>query len=454
MSPSDRLPVEGRAVKSNEYVMPRPGKGMWHGLARMIAQVPVLRRLVCETRGSWHVGEYSVTAEGDGNVIALGGISREGNGLDLFGPVDHCARRPSPGHLNTALKNWLKVLAGFVPAFLTFYLTKDWWVLAYLGGLIWFSITGLRNVIQSVLGGGGFRRSPYLAWNDYMDWERISESLLYTGFSVPLLDWLCKSVVLDAGFDINTTTNPLMLYTIMALTNGVYISSHNIVRGLPREAAAANFFRSVLSIPIAMIFNWGVEGILVLAGSADPMAVLQLWAAVISKLASDCVAGVIEGLADRRRNIALRRWDYAEKTRQVLEIFSRLEIAFPTRDMLKILNRPEEFIRMSEESGINHVPEVAANALDMLYIMAYKPRAREALRKAMEAMSPDEVAVILASQQILREEQWVSRLFVDGLVGRNFSKALSFYLTRYPAYLADIERMATLAVGIEPEDEG
>jgi hypothetical protein len=233
----------------------------------------------------------------------------------------------------------------------------------------------------------------------------------------------------------------------------VYISSHNIVRGLPREAAAANFFRSVLSIPIAMIFNWGVEGILVLAGSADPMAVLQLWAAVISKLASDCVAGVIEGLADRRRNIALRRWDYAEKTRQVLEIFSRLEIAFPTRDMLKILNRPEEFIRMSEESGINHVPEVAANALDMLYIMAYKPRAREALRKAMEAMSPDEVAVILASQQILREEQWVSRLFVDGLVGRNFSKALSFYLTRDPAYLEDIERMATLAVGIEPEDE-
>jgi len=48
----------------------------------------------------------------------------------------------------------------------------------------------------------------------------------------------------------------------------------------------------------------------------------------------------------------------------------------------------------------------------------------------------------------------VSRLFVDGLVGRNFSKALSFYLTRYPAYLADIERMATVAVGIEPEDEG
>ena len=123
---------------------------------------------------------------------------------------------------------------------------------------------------------------------------------------------------------------------------------------------------------------------LVVAGSADPMAVLQLWAAVISKLASDCVAGVIEGFADRRRNIAMRRWDYSEKLRQVFEIYSRLEIAFPTKDMLAMLNKPAEFIDFSRESNFNHVPEVIANALDLLYIMAYKPRAREALRQALE----------------------------------------------------------------------
>ncbi|WP_071544404.1 hypothetical protein [Pseudodesulfovibrio hydrargyri] len=445
LRPGDRIPVQCTAIRSNEYVMPRPTRGIWSGLIHMASQMSGLRRLVCRMCTRWRVEEYAVTETG-GNLVALGGRRQEGNGLSLFKAEDSCRRRPSPGHLNTRLKNVLKVLAGFIPAFLTFYLTKDWWVLAYLGGVIWFSITGLRNVIQSVLGGGGLRRSPFLAWNDYIDWERISESLLYTGFSVPLLDWLCKSVVLDKGFGVTTATNPLLLYTIMALTNGVYISTHNVVRGLPREAAAANFFRSVLSIPIAMLFNWAVQGMLVLAGSADPMAVLQLWAAVISKLASDCVAGVIEGFADRRRNIAMRRWDYSEKLRQVFEIYSRLEIAFPTRDMLGMLNRPAEFIAFSRESNFNHVPEVIANALDLLYIMAYKPRAREALRQALEAMSEDEVAVFLASQQILREEQSVSMLFVDGLVGRNFAKGLSFYLTRYGAYLDDIGRMTAEAL--------
>jgi len=451
LRPDDRIPVQCTAIRSNEYVMPRQNKGIWGGLMHMASQVSGLRRLVCRTCTRWRVEEYAVTATG-GNLVALGGRRQEGNGLSLFEAEDSCKRRPSLGHLNTKLKNVLKILAGFIPAFLTFYLTKDWWVLAYLGGVIWFSITGLRNVIQSVLGGGGLRRSQFLAWNDYIDWERISDSLLYTGFSVPLLDWLCKSVLLDKGFGVTTTTNPLLLYTIMALTNGVYISSHNVVRGLPREAAAANFFRSVLSIPIAMLFNWAAQGMLVMAGSADPMAVLQLWAAVISKLASDCVAGVIEGFADRRRNIAMRRWDYSEKLRQVFEIYSRLEIAFPTRDMLGMLNRPAEFIAFSKESNFNHAPEVIANALDMLYIMAYKPRAREALRQALEAMSVDEVAVFLASQQILREEQSVSMLFVDGLVGRNFAKGLSFYLTRYGAYLEEIGSMTAEALRNVVED--
>ena len=441
MRAADRIPMQGAVVKSNEYVMPGRRRGLWNALIRLAAQFSLLRRLVCCTSSGWRIEGYAVTESGGGNVVALGGKRREGNGLSLFEPEDYCKRRPSPGHLNTGLKNVLKILAGFIPAFLTFYLTKDWWVLAYLGGVIWFSITGLRNVIQSVLGGGGFRRSPFLAWNDYVNWERISESLLYTGFSVPLLDWLCKSVVLDHGLGVTTTTNPLLLYTIMALTNGVYISSHNVIRGLPREAAAANFFRSILSIPIAMLFNWAAEGVLFLAGSANPMVELQLWAAVISKLASDCVAGVIEGFADRRRNIAMRRWDYSEKLRQVFEIYSRLEIAFPTRDMLGMLNRPAEFLAFSKESGFDRAPEVIANALDLLYIMAYKPRAREALRQALEAMSEDERVVFLASQQILREEQAVSMLFVDGLVGRNFAKGLSFYLMRYPDYLKQIERM-------------
>jgi hypothetical protein len=44
-------------------------------------------------------------------------------------------------------------------------------------------------------------------------------------------------------------------------------------------------------------------------------------------------------------------------------------------------------------------------------------------------------------------------LFVDGLVGRNFAKGLSFYLTRYGAYLDEIGRMTAEALRKMAGDE-
>ncbi|MDD3310738.1 hypothetical protein [Pseudodesulfovibrio sp.] len=446
------IPVVCDVASAVEFVPPTVRPGRRRGLANTLAHLPGVRGLICAKRSRWRVSGYRIEDGRCGNVVSLGGMSREGNGLQLFEELKTGRKKPSADRVNTTLKNLLKVLLGFIPAFLTFYLTKEWWVLAYLGGVIWFAITGVRNIIQSVLGGGGLRRSAYLTWHDYIDWERIADSLLYTGFSVPLLDWLCKSMVLDRGFGITTATDPLMLYTIMALTNGVYISTHNLVRGLPRKAALGNFFRSVFSIPVAFAFNMVVSWALALHGVTDAAAVLQLWAAVISKFASDCVAGIIEGLADRGHNIAMRHWDYTEKIRQVFELFAQLEIAFPTRNMLETLSRPEEFIELSRSSGTDHVSEVMANALDLLYIRMYKPRAREALRLALATMNEDELDVFLASQQILAEEKEVAMLFVNGLVGRNFSKALSFYLVRYRDYLDELDRETTYSRH-RPEDE-
>ena len=128
-------------------------------------------------------------------------------------------------NLDSRLKNSLKVLIGFVPAFACFALTKDWWFLAYFGAFIWFGITGFRNILQSVLGGGGINRSHLLRWNDYVSWDRMTDSLLFTGFSVPLLDYFVKTLLLDTGFGINVATNSSALYAIMALANGIYLST-------------------------------------------------------------------------------------------------------------------------------------------------------------------------------------------------------------------------------------
>ena len=152
--------------------------------------------------------------------------------------------------------------------------------------------------------------------------------MLYTGFSVPLLDYLVKTVILNRGFGITTATHPYELYTFMALANGIYLSSHNAFRGFPRAVIVGNFFRSVLSIPIAILFNTAIGASLSAAGVVGIDAILQKWAAIISA-ASDFVAGIIEGLSDRYNNIHLRFRDYRKKLADLLRVYTQLEIFSP-----------------------------------------------------------------------------------------------------------------------------
>jgi hypothetical protein len=42
---------------------------------------------------------------------------------------------------------------------------------------------------------------------------------------------------------------------------------------------------------------------------------------------------------------------------------------------------------------------------------------------------------------VLKRHKEISQVFVDGLVGRDFSRALSFYLDRSEEYLEDLEQL-------------
>ena len=53
--------------------------------------------------------------------------------------------------------------------------------------------------------------------------------------------------------------------------------------------------------------------------------------------------------------------------------------------------------------------------------------------------------MFLLSQMVLQREREISQMFLDGLVGRNFAKALAFYLDRYQHYLEDLQELAILA---------
>ena len=393
---------------------------------------------------------YVEPGKGRGNILTLGGIEEHAsNELALDRPQE---KPPAfaRSRLNTRVRDLGKVLLGFLPAFLTFYLTKDWWVLAWLGAPIWFGITGLRNVLQAVMGGGGLVRSKLLTWKDLVSWERVADSLLYTGFSVPLLDWLVKTELLERGLGVTTTSAPVLLYTMMALANGVYLFSHNTFRGLPRTAAFGNFFRSVLAIPIALGLNALLRSLMISSGMEGPEAdaMLQRWAAVITKASSDLVAGFIEGTADRNVNVSTRLRDYRTKLYWLLANHGRLEAVYPEQDVLKMLESPKEFVKAVDEHQRELEIRQIVNALDLMYFWMLQPRARPVFKSLMEQATPEERQIVLRTQRLLERQRLVSQMMLDGLVGKNFSPALAFYLDKSPAYLRD---MKGLLVELEAE---
>ncbi len=377
-----------------------------------------------------------------GNIGTLGGLSKQiGIGLEVEGKTETESIGEPWKYLNTNVKNIAKVLLGFIPAFLTFFLTKDWWVLSFFGAFIWFGITGSRNIIQSVLGGGGLRRSPLLTRNSLISWTRITDSLLYTGFSVPLLDYLVKTLLLDRTLGVTTSTDPVLLYTIMGLANGIYISSHNAIRGLPKGATIGNFFRSILAIPMAILLNTVIGTFLGVAGVPDVTDILQKWAAIISKFASDCVAAVIEGVADRQTNITARLTGYRTKIKQLFSVFSRLDLLFPEEDVLAILQSPKIMMKTLSREAQDLERLIIVNALDLMYFWMYQPRSRKALTIILQEMSEEEWLIFYRSQLVLTRHKEISQVFVDGLVGKHFSQALSFYLDQSTQYLEDMEKL-------------
>ena len=413
---------------------------------RLIRRVPGLRQFGYEKREEYVVVPNTTRPSTHGNILTLGGMPENpSNGLAL-----KASPPPGPGgfrrwgNLSTGARNVLKIAIGFVPALLTFLLTKDWWVLAYFGAFIWFGITGVRNVLQSIFGGGGLARSEHVRWTDLVSWDRIADSLLYTGFSVPLLDWLVKSLLLDRGFGITTTTAPLALYGVMGVVNGLYLFTHNTFRGLPRGAAVGNFFRSVLSIPVAFGLNALAFEVMVGAGLDSPAAnvILQAWAAVIGKLASDTVAAIIEGTADRSVNAQRRHQDYGQKLRRLLQVHGQIEALFPEIDVVETLASPKEFFRTLGREAAELERQQVINALDLMYFWFYQPCARQAFRVHLEAATPEERRIILLTQRLLERQRPISEMFLDDLVGKNFSPPLAFYLGRSAAYLREMRALA------------
>lgn len=415
---------------------------------RLLRALPGLHYFLRRPKREWIHGDVSVCDDGQcrahgansGNIITLGGMGHPvTNGFIPGGKTGD--ETTSSHYINTSFANVLKVLGGFIPAWAAFMLTQDSPLLMWLGAPLWFLITGLRNIMQAVLGGGGFRRSPLLRWNDYVSWSRLSDSLLYTGISVILLELVLRVWFLQDFCRLDPVRHDVLIFSVISLVNGFYIAGHNYLRGLQREVIIANIFRSIFAIPVALAYNEGLDLLLGMIGTANPQAILFSVAAITSKVASDTVAGVIEGMADRNSNMRLRLWDYRSKLREVFSLYGRLELLYPEQDVSDMLKEPAEFLARLDQEHRPLKTALIANALDLMYFWFYQPRAAHALKKIALELSGAERLALVRSQQVLAPEKDVCQLFVDGLAGRDFARALSFYLDRHSDYLRALESM-------------
>ena len=339
-------------------------------------------------------------------------------------------------YLNSNLKIALKIGIGFTAAFLTFFLSGAWWVLAWFGAPIWLGITLTRNVIQFRIASGTFRSSPLLKWNEFISWQRISDSLFFTGLSVPLLDFVVKNLIMRQTFGITTENNPMLLYSTMGLANGLYITTHNLLRALPAQAILGNWLRVPLAIPIAFTINALLSGLLHLCGLNGAEALLQQWAAVISKFSSDCVGGVVEALADRAVYLRSRLGDLKRKQQDLFKLIAELELLNPDTGLDQLIADNTLF----EQTGVKETPlinRIYLNALDLMYIWMRQPRAPGVIRKAVGNASSEERKLFMAIRQQLTKEKEIIDLLESGIFGEHAQQAVNFYRGAYKLYLSE-----------------
>ncbi len=229
-------------------------------------------------------------------------------------------------YLNPAIKNSIFILIGFIPAYFT---------VGYQYALLWFAITGSRNMFVDVISGNGFRPKEWHS-ND-INWTNFAHSLFWTGFSVPILGFV------KARFDIVWTGShegfmfETLKFFFLNIANGIYLASHNYIRGFDKGTIRANFFRSIIAWPIAALFSP--------LGNA-----LFLPSIVQTKFWSDFVAAIIEGSAKYKNIIRVK-----------YQIMKKL--------MPDLLSEDEETEKLA--------------MLDMIYFVNESTRAKTALNKQL-----------------------------------------------------------------------
>lgn len=448
------IPIRKEIRMVDTYIMPHSDENISF-LKRILRKIPFLKKFTYKKFRTWTDFETNTSVFNNGNcsqnltefvnkgnIVTLGGKGRRSTNKYVDNKTANTLRKYN--YLNSNLSNFIKVLIGFVSAFYSFQSTQDIAFLAWWGAVIWFIITGVRNVFQAILGVGGWKRSPLMRWNNYVSWSRLCDSLMYTGISVILLESIVRVYCLEETFGITASNAPWFSFTVISLVNGIYIMGHNYIRGLQTEAIVGNFFRSFLAIPISIVYNHIFFNFLIFFGISNAMELVAACSAITSKMASDTGAALVEGYADKNSYTWFRKWDYRLAHEKLYAQFTQLELIFPEKGCAEMLRRPQEVLNIIKERDRTLYTNIIINALDLMYMYYYQPRSISTLKNIIHSVSENEKLVLLRMQYVLFCHKDISQLFIDEMLGENYAKALSFYLDTHEDYLKQLQKICQI----------
>ncbi|HNW33692.1 MAG TPA: hypothetical protein PKM25_02090, partial [Candidatus Ozemobacteraceae bacterium] len=138
--------------------------------------------------------------------------------LDLVPPGEFWA------YLNPGLKSLWRIAVGFVIAF-SFMNYQYGELLGVVFATLWFIITGTRNMLVDLLASSGIAIRNWSMRN--VNFDNISQSLFWTGFSVPILGMV--KIAFDAYWPLEKTGFLFegVKFFFLCISNGMYIGIHN-----------------------------------------------------------------------------------------------------------------------------------------------------------------------------------------------------------------------------------
>ena len=210
-------------------------------------------------------------------------------------------------YINPSLKNFFLIMIGFLPAYFTVGIEY---------ALLWFAITGSRNIFVDMISGNGFKPSEWTVKD--INWSNLANSLFWTGFSVPILNFVKSQFDILWQWEHDGNNYEFAKFFFINTANGAYLASHNYIRGFDKGTIRGNFFRSILAWPISALFSP--------IGNA-----FMIPSIVQAKFWSDFVAAIIEGSGKYKNIISL-------KERIIKSLLPELESEDSESEILAVLD--------------------------------------------------------------------------------------------------------------------